>query len=76
MRHPGGERITPEHEQAQDHERDFDQTVPQQEDIENATRIIAERLNEFGQARMITLQAAQLMRLQGKKGGLQAGKEG
>ena len=67
-----GERAFPEHDEAEDDERDIDDRVAEQEHVEDAARVIAKRLDEVLQRRMSVLEPSKLVRLERKQRRLQA----
>ena len=61
--------------ETEDDERHVDEHVAEQEDVEDAPRVIAKDLDEVLQRRMLVLEAAQLVRLEREERGLQSGEE-
>ena len=69
------QRAFPEKEQTEHHQRNVDENVGQQQDVQNAARILAKHLDELLEGRMLFLEPAELMRLEGKERGLKSGKK-
>jgi hypothetical protein len=70
-----GERALPDEEKTKDDERNIDERIPEQENVEDASRILAKDLDELLERRVLFLEPPELMRLERKKCGLQSGKK-
>jgi hypothetical protein len=70
-----GQGSRPDENEAKDDERHVGEDVAEQEDVQDAPRVLAEDVNEFLQRRMFLLQLPELMRLEREERGFEAREE-
>src|SRR5205807_6458534 len=72
LRDEARDRSFPKEEKTEDDERNVDERVAQKENVENASRILAEDANELSERWMFLLEPAQLMGLEREERGLES----
>ena len=75
LRNASRERAFPEQEETEDDQRNVHERVGEQENAQNASRIIAKNLDELFERRVFFLEPPKLMRLEGEERGLESGKK-
>jgi hypothetical protein len=71
----GNERPLPDEDEAKNDERDIDEGVAKEENVQDAARIIAEGAQEIAERGILRLEALDLVALEREEGGLEAGKK-